>query len=214
MGPKILDVLLDEKLISDFDDIFTLKRGDLLALPRFAEKSVDNLLSSIEKARTVSLPRLLAGLSIPQVGEETAFDLAKHFHTIDGIARAPYEELESIYGVGPVVARAVFDWFREADNKKLINNLCKHITIEEVAVPLVGESNIAGKSFVFTGTMPTLERTAAEEMVRNLGGSASSSVSKKTDYVVAGENAGSKLTKAEELGVKVLTEEQFLALLK
>ncbi len=214
LGPKILDVLLDEKLISDFDDIFTLKRGDLLALPRFAEKSVDNLLNSIDTARNVILPRLLAGLSIPQVGEETAFDLAKHFRTIDAIARAPYEELESIYGVGPVVARAVFDWFREADNKKLVNNLCKYITIEEVAVPLAGESKIAGKSFVFTGTMPTLERTVAEEMVRNLGGSASGSVSKKTDYVVAGENAGSKLTKAQELGVTVLTEEKFLALLK
>ena len=92
------------------------------------------------------------------------------------------------------MARAVFDWFREADNKKLINKLCKYISIEEVVVPSVSESKIAGKSFVFTGTMPTLERAVAEEMVRNLGGSASGSVSKKTDYVVAGENAGSKLT--------------------
>jgi DNA ligase (NAD+) len=210
LGPKIIDILLEQNLISSFDDIFTLKRGDLLALPRFAEKSVDNLLTAIEKARSVTLPRFLAGLSIPQVGEETAFDLARHFGTIEEIAAARYEDLEAIYGVGPVVARAVYDWFRVGENKKLVANLCRHVTIEKIKN---AQSKIADKTFVFTGTLPTLDRIAAEEMVRERGGHAGGSVSKKTDYVVAGENAGSKLTKAEELGVSVISEGDFLKML-
>ncbi len=223
LGPKIIDVLLDQGLIATFDDIFTLKRGDLLALPRFAEKSVDNLLASVESARSVTLPRFLAGLSIPQVGEETAFDIAKHFGSVEKVAAASLEEVESIYGVGPVVAKAVFDWFRVAANKKLVANLMKQVKIEKMPAAVTAgvgatatkkNEKIAGKTFVFTGTMPTLERVAAEEMVRNLGGNASSSVSKNTDYLVAGENAGSKLTKAESLGVKIIDEAEFLKLVK
>ena len=220
LGPKVIDLLFEHNLISTFDDIFTLKKGDLLALPRFAEKSVDNLLASIETARSVSLPRFLASLSIPQVGEETAFDIAKHFGTIEKIAHAPFEEIESIYGVGPVVAQAVIDWFKTAANKKLVRNLLGQVKIEKLQVASdklqgkAGNPNIIGKTFVFTGTLPTLERTDAEETVRNLGGNASSSVSKNTDYIVAGENAGSKLAKAEELGVKVISEAEFLKMVK
>lgn len=204
MGPKILDVLLEQGLVSSFDDIFTLKRGDLLALPRFAEKSVDNLLASIEKSRKVSLARLLASLSIPQVGEETAFDIAKHFGSIEKISDAKYEEIECIYGVGPVVAQAVYDWFKDGENKKLIKNLLKQVEIVE---EVVGQK-LEGKSFVFTGSI-SIDRVKAQETVRKLGGEVSSSVSKNTSYVVAGENAGSKLEKAVELGVKVITEREF-----
>ena len=217
LGPKVIDVLFEHNLISTFDDIFTLKKGDLLALPRFAEKSVDNLLASIEKARGVSLPHFLAALSIPQVGEETAFDIAKRFGSIEKIQKASFEEIEAIYGVGPIVAQAVVDWFKGAANKKLVGNLLKQVKIEKSKVESP-ESKVAskvfGKTFVFTGTMPSLERTVAEEMVRNLGGNAGSSVSKNTDYVVAGENAGSKLAKAGELGVKVINEAEFLKLIK
>ncbi len=215
LGPKIIDVLLEENLISTFDDIFSLKRGDLLALPRFAEKSVDNLLASIEKARTVTLPRFIASLSISQVGEETAFDLAQHFKSIERLAAAPLEEVESIYGAGPVVAKAVVEWFQVSSNKKLIANLLKHVHIENIA-PVIGASAtagtagiFAGKTFVFTGTMLTLDRDAAQEMVRDRGGKVSSSVSKNTSYVVAGENAGSKLDAARELGVEIIDEEKF-----
>jgi DNA ligase (NAD+) len=204
MGPKILDVLLEQGLISSFDDIFTLKRGDLLALPRFAEKSVDNLLASIEKSRKVSLARLLASLSIPQVGEETAFDIAKHFGSIEKISDAKYEDIECIYGVGPVVAQAVYDWFKDGENKKLVKNLLKQIEIVE---EVIGQK-LSGKSFVFTGSL-SIDRVQAQETVRKLGGEVSSSVSKNTSYVVAGENAGSKLEKAVELGVKVITEREF-----
>lgn len=214
LGPKIIDVLLEENLISTFDDIFTLKRGDLLALPRFAEKSVDNLLQSVEKARSVTLPRLLASLSIPQVGEETAYDLAQYFGSLEKIADATYEEIEAIYGVGPIVAQAVYEWFRISDNKKLVKNLLKHIEIEKVIKSGATGLKLSGKTFVFTGTMPTLDRDTVQDMVRKLGGEVSSSVSKKTSYVVAGESAGSKLEKAQELGVTVLDEVQFLKLVK
>ena len=213
LGPKIIDVLLEKNLISSFDDIFTLKRGDLLALPRFAEKSVDNLLASVEKARRVSLPRFIAALSIPQVGEETAFDLAKHFGNLEKITAASFEEIESIYGVGPIVAQAVFDWFRVTTNKKLVANLLKHLTIEKVEKATVSSGVFAGKSFVFTGSMVTLDRDAAQEMVRERGGDVSSSVSKNTTYVVAGESAGSKLDKARSLGVEILDEETFKKML-
>ena len=209
LGPKIIDVLLEEGLVSTFDDIFTLKRGDLLALPRFAEKSVDNLLESIEKGRTVSLPRFLAALSISQVGEETAYDIAKNFGSLEKISEASFEEIEAIYGVGPIVAKFLYEWFKDSENKKLIKNLTKQVKIEEVKAG----KKLKGKSFVFTGTL-NMDRVAAQETVRRLGGEVSSSVSKNTSYVVAGENAGSKLEKAQQLGVAVINEEKFLEMIK
>ncbi len=212
LGPKIIDVLLETNLISTFDDVFTLKKGDLLALPRFAEKSVDNLLSSIEKAKKVTLPRFLASLSIPQVGEETAYDVANHFGDIEKIQNAKYEEIEAIYGVGPIVAQSIVDWFKLSDNKKLVRNLLEHIQIEKVKI--IKNLALTGKTFVFTGSLPTLERTVAQEMVRKNGGDVASSVSKNTSYVVTGESAGSKLDKARELGVKVISEEEFLKMVK
>ncbi len=211
LGPKIIDVLLENNLASDFADIFRLKKGDLLALPRFAEKSADNIIESIEKARIVTLPRFLTSLSIPQVGEETAYDVAKHFGSIDAIAGASFESLRSIYGVGEVVAQSFVDWFKEADNKKLVRDLLKYVTIK--AEDKNASRPLEGKSFVFTGTLPTLDREVAQDMVRKNGGDVSSSVSKKTSYVVAGEEAGTKLDKARELGVVVLAEDEFLKLI-
>lgn len=210
LGPKILDVLLENGLITSFEDIFNIKRDDLLTLPRFAEKSVDNLLESIEKARKVTLPRFLTSLSISQVGEETAHDLSTHFKTLDNLIKARYEDIESIHGVGPIVARSVTDWFKDEDNIKMVKNLLKEVKILDVSTE-AGKFN--GQSFVFTGTM-TMDRVEAQEIARKYGGEVSSSVSKKTTYVVAGENAGSKLDKAIELGVKVINEEEFLKMVK
>jgi DNA ligase (NAD+) len=220
MGPKIIDALLEAGLISSFDDIFALKRGDLLALPRFAEKSVDNLLAAIGKARKVTLARFLASLSIPQVGEETAYDVAKHFDSIGKLSQASKDDFKSIYGVGLVVAQSLADWFADKGNQKLVNDLLKQVMIINEGLLTSADASggaktakLTGQSFVFTGTMPTLDREAAKKMVRDNGGDVSSSVSKNTSYVVAGGDAGSKLDKARELGVEVIDEEKFLTLI-
>lgn len=211
-GPKIIDVLLDNNLITSFEDIFTLKRGDILALPRFAEKSVDNLLASIENSRRITLPRFLVGLSISQVGEETTIDLSNHFGSIEKLRIASFDELQALDGVGPIVAKALVDWFADKNNKKVLDNLLKEVEIEKVSVK--ANSNIlgklAGQTFVITGTLSSLDRDTAKDKIRALGGDVSESVSSKTTYLVAGEKAGSKLAKAQTLGVKVLTEEEFL----
>lgn len=211
LGPQILNQLLESGLISTFDDIFTLKRDDLLAMPRFAEKSVDNLLHAIEKSKNITLPRFLASLSIPQVGEETAYDIARNFKDITEIGKAKKEDFESIRGVGPIVAESISVWFGSAENKKLVAHLLKYIVItaEETS-----GGKFEGKSFVFTGSLPTLEREEAQRLVRVNGGEVSSSVSKKTTYVVAGDEAGSKLDKARELGVEVISEKEFLDMVR
>lgn len=214
LGPKIIDCLLEHNLIASFDDIFTLKRGDLLTLPRFAEKSVDNLLESIEKSRKQTLPRVLVALSIPQVGEETAEDVANHFKTIEAIESASFEELEKIDGIGPIVGRAVVEFFKDRTNKALVQRLRKHIDIKKVKTPLQGELPLAGTSFVLTGTLSSLSRVSAKAKIKSLGGDVVGSVSKDTSFVVAGENPGSKYERAKELGVKILSEQELLVLLK
>ncbi len=213
MGPKILDALLEAGLISSFADIFKIKKGDLLNLERFAEKSAENLIASIEKSRKVILPRFLASLSIPQVGEETAYDVAKHFKSIDAIMDASKEEFESIYGVGEVVAQSLADWFKDKENRKLVKDLLKRVEIIKDPTVSGGSKKLEGLTFVFTGSLPTLDREAAQKMVRDNGGDVSSSVSKKTSYVVTGDAAGSKLDKARDLGVKVIGEEEFLKMI-
>jgi DNA ligase (NAD+) len=213
LGPQTLDQLIEAGLVSSFPDIFTLKKGDLLNLPRFAELSADNLLKAIEKARKVTLARFLTSLSIPQVGEETAYDVAKHFRSIDKIQAASREDFESIYGVGEVVAQSLAGWFADEDNRDLVKNLLKYIEIVEDAAVSGGSKKLEGRSFVFTGSLPTLEREAAQKMVRDNGGDVSSSVSKKTSFVVAGSDAGSKLDRARGLGVKIIDEAGFLEMI-
>jgi DNA ligase (NAD+) len=210
-GPKIVDLLLDQGLIGEYSDIFTLKRGDLLALPRFAEKSVVNLLESIEKSREVTLSRFLVGLSIPQVGEETAMDLSNHFKTIEKIREVKYEDLESLSGVGPIIARSVVQFFKDKTNKKIVDSLLKQVKIKTEKEAL--SSKLSGLRFVVTGTMEKYSRDEMKDLIRKNGGTVSESVSKDTTYLVAGDNAGSKYEKAEEYGVKILTEKEFLALL-
>ncbi|MDE1967253.1 MAG: NAD-dependent DNA ligase LigA, partial [Patescibacteria group bacterium] len=221
LGPQTLDQLIEAGLISTFDDIFTLKKGDLLSLPRFAELSADNLIKAIESSRRVTLPRLLTSLSIPQVGEETAYDIARHFGSIEKImeaAKTGPEAFEAVNGVGPKVASSLAGWFREPEDRRLIKKLLGQVEIVADAATAGaaagGSDKLAGKSFVFTGTLPTLEREEAQRMVRENGGDISSSVSKKTSYVVAGEEAGSKLDKARELEVKIISEEEFLKILR
>ncbi|MEK7088423.1 MAG: NAD-dependent DNA ligase LigA, partial [Patescibacteria group bacterium] len=209
LGPKKIDLLLAHGLISSYADIFSLKRGDVLALPRFAEKSADNLLEAIEQAKKVSLPKFLAALSIPQVGEETAIDLANHFKNFEKIAAGSFEQLEKINGVGPIVAKSIVDWFKDKENKKLVSNLLKQVTIEKFVPEVSAGGPLVGKTFVLTGTLKSLDRETAEQKIRERGGAVSETVSKKTSFVVVGTEPGSKFDKAKKLGVKTLSEEEF-----
>jgi DNA ligase (NAD+) len=212
LGPKNLDLLIENNLINTPPDIFTLEKGDLLALPRFAEKSVDNLLDSIEKARAVTLSRLITALSIDGVGEETAILISNKFGSIDKIKKAKIEELESINGVGDVVAKSIYDWMHDDTHLSMLNALMKQVKISSQQSAV--SSQLINKIFVLTGTLESLSRDEAKEMIRNSGGNVSSSVSRKTDFVVAGAEAGTKLEKAEKLGVKVLDEKEFLKMIK
>lgn len=210
-GQKTVDQLLEVGIISTFEDVFRIERGDLETLPRWGEVSINNLLESINKARKVTLDRFIASLSIPQVGEETARDLAQHFKDVEKFANASEDELTKIEGVGPIVASAIVEWFKDKENKKIFDHLLKEVSIERVRAETGGR--FAGKTFVLTGTLPTLSRDEASNKIRSQGGKTSSSVSDKTDFVLAGESAGDKLEKALELGVRVINEEEFLNML-
>ncbi len=214
MGPKVIDALLENELISTYGDIFTLKRGDLLALPRFAEKSVAHLLSAIEKAKTIELPKFITALSIPHIGEETAYLLAENFRTLDELKDADKESLEKINGLGGIMADSIHQWFADKENKKTLNHLLAHVKIRAASrLPATGYK-LSGLSFVLTGTLSKMSREEASSLIRANKGTVSGSVSKKTGYVVAGENPGSKYQEAQKLGVKILFEKDFLSLLK
>lgn len=209
LGAKTVETLMEHQLVGSYDDFFDLTRDELLGLPGFKEKSVDNLLTSLAAARTVSLDKLLVGLSIPHVGEETALLLAQSFRTLPTLQRATESELARIPGIGDIVARAVVAWFADSENEGMLARLTPHLSVQEVAeVPTNGA--LSGMTVVVTGTLPTLARDEAESLVRTHGGNPSGSVSKKTSFVLAGENAGSKLQKAVELGVEVIDEAEFM----
>ncbi|MDB5238565.1 MAG: ligA [Candidatus Kaiserbacteria bacterium] len=212
-GPSTVDQLLEKGLVQHYNELFTLTEGDLLTLEGFAEISAKKLIAAIKKGSTVELARLIVGLSIPQVGEETALLLADNFRTIDKLAAAPAEKLEAINGVGPIVARAIANWFASKSNKQLIENLKEVLKIKSPPKREAKVLKLTGKTFVLTGSLTSMSRDEAKEKIRTLGGDVSGSVSKKTSYVVAGDEAGSKLDKAEELGVSVLTEDEFLRII-
>lgn len=212
LGEKIVEQLINEGLISDAADIFRLKVGDLLPLERFAEKSAQNLIESIDKSRVVTLSRFLSALGIPHVGEQTAIDLADHFGTLEKVEGASLGEIRSIPHFGDVVAKSVYDFFRLGKTRRLINRLL------ESGIKVKGQPKITGPfkglTFVFTGELFSMTREEAKELVRKLGGTASESVSKQTGFVVAGESPGSKYDKAKKLGVKIIGEKEFLTLIK
>ncbi|HBM45411.1 MAG: ligase protein [Candidatus Nomurabacteria bacterium GW2011_GWF2_35_66] len=211
LGPKVIDLLADNELISSPIDIFDLTKEDVETLPRMGEKSAENLVNAINLARNVALPKFITSLGIEGVGEETAYDLAKHFGSIEKLRKATLEELRGVYGIGEITAESVFDWFKEASNIKIVDELIKRVKIvNEQISRTVLDKKLVGKTFVFTGTMPTLDREEGKKMVRDNGGDVSESVSAKTDYLVAGENAGSKYRRASELGIKIINEEEFL----
>jgi DNA ligase (NAD+) len=210
VGPRIIDTLLDHMLITDAVDLFTLTSADLLSLPGFKQKAADNAVAAITAARTVPLARLLVGLSIEHVGEETARLLAKYFRTIPALFKAKEEELIAVDGVGEIVAASILMWQKNPHEQDLLKRLLVHLQITNDEA--VSSNKLAGKSFVFTGSLLMLSRDEAGELVRAHGGTVSSAVSKKTAYVVAGGDPGSKLSEAKKHGVSVLTEEEFKAL--
>lgn len=211
LGPKVIDLLLEHDMITRFDDIFTLTKGDLLSLPRFAEKSADNLIKAIHKAKHIELPRLIIALSIPHVGEETAYDLAEKFGTLQNLQKATTVEILKVYGVGDIMADSIVKWFSNKDNKLQLEKLLQLITVKKMpVVKKLKNSLFNGKTIVLTGTLSNMSRDEAKKLIRKGGGEITNSVSKKTDFVVVGENPGSKLDEAEKLGVKVLSEKEFL----
>ncbi len=207
-GEKTVGLLMQQGLISTYDDIFTLTKDDLLTLPGFKEKSAQNLIDAITAAKRVTLDRLLVGLSIPHVGEETALLIARKFRTLLRLGNAGTDDLLEVKGIGEKVARSVERWFHAKEHQELIRRLDEHLDIRIVEDPAKGGA-LDGQTVVVTGTLPTLSREDAKALVQKNGGTVSGMVSKKTTFLLAGENAGSKLTKAEELGIPVIDEREF-----
>ena len=207
-GRETVRLLMEQNLVSDFDDIFDLTKDELLTLEGFEEKKADNLINAIKTAKKVSLDRLLIGLGINHVGDETAFLLATQLGTLSVLSKTSEENLSKIDGIGPIIGKSVHTWFAQNENQALLARLQKHLKIQKVVAPSKGP--LTGQTVVITGTLPTLSREEAEARVRRAGGKATSTVSSKTSFVVAGESAGSKLAKAEQLGVSIITEAEFL----
>lgn len=212
LGKETAELLVDTGLVTTYDEIFTLTEGDLLALDGFAEISAKKLIENIDRARKVPLSRLLYGISIDHVGEETARLLSQHFGTVERLRAASMDEITAVNGIGETVATSVFEWFRRKEKAAIFDRLLNHLKIEKDAAP-TRNGRFAGKTFVVTGTLAKMSREEAETKIRSLGGTAAGSVSKKTSYLVAGESAGSKLDKARQLGVQVLSEEEFARML-
>ncbi len=211
LGPKIIDHLLEEGLIEDASDIFKLKQGDLEPLERFAEKSISNLIEAINKSRQITLARFIYALGIRHAGEETANDLAYYFGKIENIKKASLEDLEKIQDIGGIIAKSVYDWFKDKKNLVFLDKLLAQIKIQS---PILRDLRLKGKTFVLTGSLKEMTRDEAKNKIRNLGGDVSSSISKETDFLVAGEAAGSKYDKAKRFNVKIINEEEFLKMLK
>lgn len=213
LGYQTLALLLDEGIIEDEGDLYYIEPGDLARFPGFAEKSVSNIISAIEKSKSRPLQNLLVGLGIRHVGPRAAKILAEHFGSVDAIARAPREELEALPEIGPVIAESVYEYFRDETHLAIIDKLSR-AGVNLVQEKRKTEGPLAGLTIVVTGTLTRFSREEAEAAIEERGGRASSSVSKKTSFVVVGENPGSKLQKASQLGVPVLDEEQFVRLLE
>ena len=218
LGDKLVEQLVDAAIVKTPADLYkmgVLGLATLAGLERMAEKSAENLLAAIEQSKQTTLGRFIFALGIRNVGEATAKELARHFGTLDALMDADITVLQQVPDVGPVVAASVAHFFAEAHNREVVEQLrAAGVRWEEGAPAAMVSSPIAGKTFVLTGTLPTLTRDAAKDMIEALGGKVAGSVSKKTDFVVAGAQAGSKLEKAQQLGVSILDEGQFLEMVK
>jgi DNA ligase (NAD+) len=212
LGEKIVEQLVEEKLVKTWADLFKLKPEQVLELEGFAERSSQKLISAIQAVRKPELYRLIFGLGIRHVGERTAKILANHYLSIDPLFQASEEELEQIHEVGPEVAHSIYEFFHDDFYCSELKELLKYV--EPVGPKKKAGGIFTGKTLVLTGTLPTLSRSDATRLIEENGGKVSGSVSKKTDYVVAGAEAGSKLDKAQDLGVAVIDEAELLRLVQ
>ncbi|WP_303908688.1 NAD-dependent DNA ligase LigA [Thiohalomonas denitrificans] len=215
LGDKIIEQLVERELIHNPADLYTLSKEQLLGLERMGGKSAENLLAALETSKQTTLDRFLYALGIREVGEATAQALAAYFGDLEPIEEADEEQLLGVPDVGPVVAGHIRSFFRQTHNREVIDKLLRYgVRWEKTEVAPAGERPLEGKTFVLTGTLPSLTRDEAKARLQAQGAKVTSSVSKSTDYVVAGENAGSKLEKAEQFGIEVLNEEAMLKLLE
>lgn len=213
VGPSLIQQLYDKKFISNPVDLYRLTMQDLMQLDLVKEKSAMNIYTSIQESKTKPLNRLLTALGIRHVGKETADILSGEFATLEDIKNADVERLANIEGIGGIIAQSIYDFFHEERNVKMIEEL-KELGVNPVSKVKPKSDKLTGKTFVLTGTLQNMTRDEASAIIKSHGGKTSSSVSKKTSYVLAGENAGSKLDKAQNLGVIILTEDDFLEMIK
>jgi DNA ligase (NAD+) len=216
LGVALAEQLLDRKLVKDVADLYTVTVEDLASLDRMAKKSASNVLGQIEESKTRDLWHLIYGLGIRHVGERTAGILARHFGSLERLVAATVEELDDIHEIGLTMAQSIHDWFADAGNRELCERLKRagvRTTVDETSTPEPTEQRFAGKVFVLTGTLPEMTRDEARELIEAGGGRVTGSVSKKTDFVLAGADPGSKLDKANQLGVTVIDEAAFKKML-
>ncbi|MCK4587342.1 MAG: NAD-dependent DNA ligase LigA, partial [Gammaproteobacteria bacterium] len=215
LGDKLVDQLVDARLIDDVADLYVLKLDDLVGLERMAEKSAKNLMNALEYSKSTSLAKFIFSLGIREVGEATALNLANHFGKLEFVESADTETLLKVTDVGPVVASNIVTFFHQEHNLGVIKKLRKaKVNWPDVDVVDTDTLPMAGKIIVLTGTLAKIARNDAKQKLQKLGAKVSGSVSKKTDLVIAGESAGSKLEKAEALGIEVINEQEFIKLLE
>jgi DNA ligase (NAD+) len=213
LGEKIIDQLMDSNLLNQTSDFYRLKKEQLLSLERFAEKSADNLIKSIENSKNTSMARFIYALGIRNVGEATANDLANHFGNLNRIKQASLDQLIEVRDIGPTVAESIFKYFNSSESVNEIEQLVSiGIHWQDIKLDLNKNRELEGQVFVLTGTLPTLKRDEAKALIMNAGGKVSGSVSKNTDYVVAGDEAGSKLEAAKKLNITIIDESKLIEL--
>ena len=209
LGPQIVDLLIGAELISNVADLYLLQVEEVASLERMGELSASNLISAIERSKSAGLERLIYALGIRNIGEVAAAALAKKFRTLEGCMNASFDDLCAIEDFGEITAKCVIDYFSHPTNIELCRRLIDLGLLTEATSKALDDS-LAGLTFVLTGTLPTMGRSEASALIKERGGKTAGSVSKKTSYVVAGEEAGSKLTRANELGIPVIDEAALL----
>jgi DNA ligase (NAD+) len=213
LGDKLVTQLVERGLVRELDDLYRLTKDKLIGLERMADKSAQNVIDAIDRSRDVTLDRLINGLGIRHVGESTARQLALKFKTIEALIEASEDDLRAVRDIGPEVGRSIREYFAEPRNREAVLRLVRHLRIKPPPAPAEGRAALRDKSFVLTGTLESLTREEAEQKILAAGGRVTSAVSRKTDFVVAGAEPGSKLRKAQQLGIKTLDEPAFLELI-